>query len=311
MKFRYLVSTFLFILMGSNLNANSQLSLKPNYKERSLKNTSLAFEFGKDSLELEKTTRYEITSEDAKPPMFVDNRLMDFSAVQVFGTAAPGSGAIIARKNDDYYVLTAKHVIGEILKGDEIEIMTIDGNYHSAELLKIDEKIDAALIKFRSNRKYYPAFFDPNTKAISGQKSVVIGYALASKEAKVGSLRKSKGSVLTVITDNTDGYDILYNNATNVGMSGGPLYANSPKGFLDRNGGTGGSCGWFIVPPLIGLHGRAESYRSGGKSGANMGLSIHTLLNSFQNVFISEGIKSLPKEEDTSLYKDGCPLFPR
>ena len=115
----------------------------------------------------------------------VENRLMDFSAVQVFGTAAPGSGAIIARKNDDYYVLTAKHVIGEILKGDEIEIMTIDGNYHSAELLKIDEKIDAALIKFRSNRKYYPAFFDPNTKAISGQKSVVIGYALASKETKV------------------------------------------------------------------------------------------------------------------------------
>ena len=56
---------------------------------------------------------------------------------------------------------------------------------------------------------------------------------------------------MTVIKDNIDGYDILYNNATNVGMSGGPLYANMPKDFLNRNGGNGGSCGWLIIPKVL------------------------------------------------------------
>ena len=227
--------------------------------------STIVFEFGSESLNSEEVIRSQVTANDVQPPMLVENRLMDFSAVQVYGTAAPGSGVIIARKNNYYYVLTAKHVIGKIFKGDEIGIMTIDGSYHLAELIKVDEKIDAALIKFKSPNKYYPAFFDPETRAISGQQSVVIGYALASKETKVGSLRKSKGSILTVIKDNIDGYDILYNNATNVGMSGGPLYANMPKDFLDRNGGNGGSCGWLIIPPLIGIHGRAESYVGGGK----------------------------------------------
>lgn len=311
-KLKFLVALFTLLLLQSNLQAGSQLTGETKFKDKKINNSStIVFEFGSDSLDSEEVIRSQVTAEDVKPPMLVENRLMDFSAVQVYGTAAPGSGVIIAKKNNYYYVLTAKHVIGKILKGDEIEIMTIDGIYHLADLIKVDEKIDAALIKFKSKNKYYPAFFDPKTRAISGQKSVVIGYALASKETKVGSLRKSKGSILTVIKDNIDGYDILYNNATNVGMSGGPLYANMPKDFLNRNGGNGGSCGWLIIPPLIGLHGRAESYVSGGKSGANMGLSIHTVLNSFKNEFINEGVKKLPMEEETLLFKDGCPLFPR
>ena len=47
---------------------------------------------------------------------------------------------------------------------------------------------------------------------------------MASKEAKRGSLRNSSGRVITVIDGNKDGYDLLYDAATNVGMSGGGIY---------------------------------------------------------------------------------------
>ena len=103
----------------------------------------------------------------------------------------------------------------------------------------------------------------------------------------------------------------MYSNPTNLGMSGGPVYATMPTGFLERNDGNGGSCGWLVIPPLIGIHGRAEAYAFGGKSGANMGIPIHRILKNFQNDFLNEGIKKLPKEEETKLYNEGCPLFNR
>ena len=80
---------------------------------------------------------------------------------------------------------------------------------------------------------------------------------------------------------------------------------------FERNDGNGGSCGWLVIPPLIGIHGRAEAYAYGGKSGANMGIPIHRILKNFQNDFLNEGIKKLPKEEETKLYIEGCPLFNR
>ena len=45
--------------------------------------------------------------------------------------------------------------------------------------------------KFQSNKKYYPAFFDPNTNATVGQKIVLMGYALPSDQVSATNLRKS------------------------------------------------------------------------------------------------------------------------
>ena len=68
-------------------------------------------------------------------------------------------------------------------------------------------------------------------------------------------------------------------------------------------------CRGFGPSVLIGIHGRAESYRAGGKSGASMGMNIHTLLSKFGSTLVSEGITSLPKERETLLWKEGCPLY--
>ena len=306
-------------------------------------NLLAGYQLGGEEKVEEKELRTKLTLDDFGYPMLFNNDIYDFFTVAVYGTAAPGSGVIIAQKGNNYYVLTANHVVGAILKGDEIEVQTLDGEYHTAELLQFDEKIDGALIKFSSKKRYYQAFIHPKAIPSMGMPILTEGYALASKEAKERSLRRSIGSVVTVIEDNTDGYNIFYDAATNVGMSGGGVFTHWSKG-------DGWSYGWikksrndlsetyeeckksekkesclsrfnsalidshpclgFSTPILIGIHGRAESYSAGGKSGASMGISIHTLLAKFGKTLAKEGVTSLPDERETLIWKDGCPLYP-
>ena len=271
-------------------------------------NVLAGYQLGGEVKEKEKIKRVNLTIKDFKYPMLFNNKIIDYLTVAVYGTAAPGTGVIIAKNNNSYYVLTANHVVGEILKGDEIEVQTLDGEYHSAELLISSEKIDGALIKFTSKNKYYQAYIDPNIYPETGMYIETQGYALASKEAKKGSLRKSNGSIITVIEENTDGYDIFYGAATNVGMSGGGVFTDYGQTTVEFN-----SDGWktctFSTPILVGIHGRAESYRAGGKSGASMGVSVHTMLKEFGGALVKEGVTSLPDELDTLIYKDGCPIY--
>ena len=271
------------------------------------------YQFGGEQKLNKKKVRETLTIDDFSYPMAFNNEIYDFLTVAVYGTAAPGSGVIIARNENDYYVLTANHVVGEILQGDVIEVQTLDGEFHTAKLLQFDNAIDGALIKFSSSKSYYPAFIHPEVNPKTGMYILTTGYALASKEATRGSLRRSTGPIVTVIDENKDGYDLLYDAATNVGMSGGPIFSDlmqtniQGKGWDDNTGAH--PCFGFSTPILVGIHGRAESYRAGGKSGASMGISIHTLLSKFGQTLFEEGIKSLPDEEDTLIYVEGCPLY--
>ena len=259
----------------------------------------------------------ELKIDDVRPPIMVNNNIINYSTVQVFGVASPGSGVIIAKKNNQYFVLTAGHVVKGTGKNEYIEVMTPDGIYHESKILKISEKSDIALLSISSKNKYYPAFIDPKTFPKSAQLVTVIGYALATEEAREGTRRKSAGEVLTTINQPKDGYDFMYNNATNRGMSGGPVFAKFREGMFNDLSTWApddldpGDCQakHFFVPPLLGIHGRGEGYHSGGKSGANLGISIHSALAEVAPVLQSQGITSLEKESKTQLFVEGCPLY--
>ncbi len=269
------------------------------------------YQLGVEEKTKEKKIREKLTIDDFNYPMLFNNNIYDFVTVAIYGTGAPGSGVIIAQKDNDYYVLTANHVIGEILKGDVIEVQTLDGKYHNAKLLKSDKEIDGALIKFTSKKTYYSAFIHPEVLPKTGMFILTTGYALASKEATRGSLRRSLGPIVTVIDDNKDGYDLLYDAATNVGMSGGGIFSDFGQTKIKGQGWEEGNkdCFGFSTPILVGIHGRAESYRAGGKSGASMGISVHTMLSKFGKILVDEGVTSLPSERETLIYKDGCPIY--
>lgn len=258
-----------------------------------------------------------ISIKDVSPPLMVRNGLTDYSVVRVLPPSAPGSGVIVAFKGNNYYALTAKHVIESMAASETLEVMTPDGEYHEALVVGTPEGVDVALLRFHSKNYYYPAFIDRNTIPANGQRTIVIGFALPTTEAREGTLRKSFGEVLTVIDNPVDGYSFMYSNATNRGISGGPVFAKHRNGMLENVKGWGpseiesGDCraDYFFVPPLLGLHGRGEAYTTGGKSGANLGISIHTALSALLPVFRKEGITSLPTEAKTRLYIDGCPLY--
>tara|TARA_Y100000589_G_scaffold290763_1_gene293678 strand:+ start:1308 stop:2312 length:1005 start_codon:yes stop_codon:yes gene_type:complete len=303
------------------------------------------YRFGEEQKINSKKIREKLTIDDFRYPMLFNNDIYDFVTVAVFGTGAPGSGVIIAQKGVNYYVLTTNHVVGKILKGDEIGVQTLDGTYHTAQLLDFDEKIDGALIKFTSEKTYYKAFIHADVLPRTGMYILTEGYALASEEAKKASLRRSLGPIVTVIENNTDGYDLFYDAATNVGMSGGGVFSDfgqtkikgkgwskdwlpiiigpneETKDRFKKNGWKFSEsqqkqknkqthpCYAFSTPILVGIHGKSESYKAGGKSGASMGISINSLLERFGNTLFKEGIIELPDENETLIWKDGCPIY--
>ncbi len=281
-----------------------------------------------------------------KYPMQFSNNIYDYLTVKVLSPASSGSGVIIAQNNNIYFVLTANHVIGKLFEGDEISITTLDGEVHIAKLLQSDPNFDGALLKFSSEKTYYSAFIHPEVEPYKGMYVLTQGYALANKDAVEGSLRRSTGSVITVIENNKEGYDLFYEGTTNVGMSGGGIYTHPMQ--TSKYKGKGWTYSWiknkrkdlnenmlrayeeckesnkesclasfvehpcygFSTPILVGIHGRSESYEYGGKSGASMGISIHKIIKKFGDTLISNGVFSLPKEEDTLIWKDGCPIYP-
>jgi len=248
--------------------------------------------------------------------MAYNNDIPDYHIVEVVGPAAPGSGVIIARNGKDYFLITAKHVVAQVGRGDEIDIITLDGVMHKAAILKVSSKLDAAIIKFSSAKDYYPAFISEKEFPKQGKGISVHGIALKNEHVTIKSLRSSIGGVTAIIPGNRDGYEILYNAVTNVGMSGGGLftYPNITEGNVEgwkyNNMGKliHPTCEYFQTPVLVGIHGRSEGYIAGGKSGINMGISIHSIMQDLSPALIAEGIKTLPKETETQIWKDGCPL---
>ena len=300
MKFRLsrkrFIDTFLTILFSSVLINYSKTNAEYNLKDL---NPNL-----KDAI------RIKLKEDDIRYPMNFNSDIGDFIVVKVFGLGSTGNGVLIAQKDNHYYLITAKHIVEEFFEGDDIEIQTIDGKYHLGKLLKKSRNFDSALIKFSSNRYYYPAHIRSDVIPYKGQAVELIGYSLPSNAVQKMSLRKTFGTITGVLDTNKDGYVVLYSNASNIGMSGGGVFTYPLDGAgLRQDGAKPGSCHGFLTPTLIAMHGRAEEYPSGGKSGVNLGISIHDLLFEFKSILLKEKIINLPQETKTKIWKDGCSVF--
>ena len=253
--------------------------------------------------------RTKLKEKDLRYPIHFNSDIGDYLVVKIFGNGSPGNGVLIAQKNNFYYIFTAGHVVDGILEGNAVDIQTLDGKNHVGELVRRSTKYDAALIKFKSNDYYYTAYIRPDFVPFKGLKVELIGYSLQSNAVKKISLRKTFGTITGVLDENKDGYVVLYSNASNIGMSGGAVLSYPLDGEGWKSIGRGNPCDAFITPVLVAIHGRAEEYYTGGKSGVNLGLSIHDLLNDFKSVFLRENIENLPGEIKTKIYQDGCPLY--
>ena len=179
-----------------------------------------------------------------------------------------GSGVIINKKNNTYYVLTAKHVIEEMNIQEDITISTSDDREHL--LLKNDiqylPEIDLAIVKFISNNNYRLATIGKTVEAKEGSKTYVSGFPNPSIAIPRPVFNFTEGKV----TSNNEkslllGYSLIYDNNTLSGMSGGSV--------LNEQG------------HLIAIHGLADKLDTEAtqredvvvKTGFNLGIPIDIL----------------------------------
>jgi len=90
-----------------------------------------------------------------------------------------GSGIIVRRDGDTYYVLTNNHVAGS---ADKITVRTYDGKQHTGSLVGKDERKDLALVKFSSSHDIAVATLGDSSALRVGDWAIAIGspYGLVS-----------------------------------------------------------------------------------------------------------------------------------
>jgi tetratricopeptide (TPR) repeat protein len=180
-------------------------------------------------------------------------------------TRSRGSGLILKKDGDTYYVLTAFHVVRGAGKytltapdGKEYQI-----NYKT---VKKGTNVDLAILQFTSSNTYKTAKIGNSDKSTLGTTSYVAGFPAPTAAFPVSALRFLEGKITANASIQVDdGYTLVYSNSTLGGMSGGPVFNEQGE--------------------VIAVHGRAETVSDGNKdnpkpisSGNNLGIPINTFL---------------------------------
>ncbi|NJN39560.1 MAG: trypsin-like peptidase domain-containing protein [Acaryochloridaceae cyanobacterium CSU_3_4] len=171
----------------------------------------------------------------------------------------PGSGVVIAKTGNTYYVLTAKHVVAT---ADEYEIIASDGKRYTLDYRQVKSfpGIDLAVVQFQSNQNYAIARLGNSDQIKQGANVYVSGWPLPGTAITKSTHLVTEGKVAGLQKGESEGYELLYGNSTAPGMSGGPVFNTEGQ--------------------VIGIHGRAEGNQTSGKVGINLGIPINLFLRS-------------------------------
>lgn len=140
-----------------------------------------------------------------------------------------GSGALVAKQGNTYYVLTAGHVAR---RKKDLKIVTPDGQQYSVNTstIKTWEGTDLALLQFTSNQSYQVATL-ADYDLENEDRIVFVSGMTASQDATTqlnrqfsagllygGGIERAKDSRSFAF-----GYELVYTNSTDKGMSGSPV----------------------------------------------------------------------------------------
>ncbi|MDF5709079.1 MAG: trypsin-like peptidase domain-containing protein [Nostoc sp. S4] len=209
-----------------------------------------------------------------------------------------GSGVIIAKQGKTYSVLTAEHVVRSSQKCDRsvLEVITPDGKQHQIRVnddnLKTVPDTDLAMLQFTSEQNYqvatlanYNIVKDKNFIFVSGWLGLKPGTGETQRQLTTGNVASK--IFASIVAKNSlslsYGYELVYTNLTEQGMSGGPV--------LDTRG------------RVIGIHGTAELEKITDKTGQTrlitLGFSWGVPIRSFVRWAQSVGMAGTFKVENT------------
>ncbi|MDR2418632.1 MAG: Do family serine endopeptidase [Treponema sp.] len=176
-----------------------------------------------------------------------------------------GSGIIVRKDRDTYYVLTNYHVVEDVT---EITIKTDDGKEAPASLVGTDERKDLAMVSFKSNDSYPLAVLGDSDAVKVGDWAIAVGNPLSFMSSVTMGIISAVGR--------TDGpanniNDFIQTDASiNQGNSGGPL--------VNIRGEVIGINTWIV----------SNSSSSGGSIGIGFAIPINNTKRSIDE-FINTG----------------------
>ncbi len=197
--------------------------------------------------------------------------------VRIENSGGNGSGVIIAKEGNSYYVLTAKHVFQNPDTNQKFtnhQIVTYDQDRRNVTSTIVAEGVDLAVVKFTSNNNYPIAQLGEyeqnnndivfvggfpgrlNIKSPLWQWQLNPGFVSDREQGKLDTQSNQSFS---------SGYDLIYSSISYGGMSGGPVFD------------TAGN--------VIGIHGRAESTDLN-----SLGISIQTFTGLLNKLHVNSNL---------------------
>jgi tetratricopeptide (TPR) repeat protein len=196
-----------------------------------------------------------------------------------------GSGVLIKRSGNSYTVLTAYHVVKD---GKKYQIITPDKKINQINSVKRLPKADLAVVEFSSNNTYKFAKIGNSDRATASTTVYVTGFPVKRGGIPNPTLFFNKGQVQANGAAQGDGYNIIYDNDTLGGMSGGPV--------LNEQG------------EVVAIHGRADEQTinemSQTKIVTGLGITIYSALRQLSAVGVDVGVRppdvvaAAPKADD-------------
>ena len=140
-----------------------------------------------------------------------------------------GSGVVIGKKNNLYSLITARHVVDSSLL-EEIEILISENVYANASrIFDPFPNKDLVIIQFKHFGDIELAlmpYLDQTfwNKITSWPAIKVEGIANPSDAVPEPTRRKIYGTIINLLQEHIDGYNLIHNANTTVGMSGGAIF---------------------------------------------------------------------------------------
>lgn len=169
-----------------------------------------------------------------------------------------GSGVIFSKSGNNYFVLTANHVVAT---KESYMIVAPDGRKRfniDYSRVKRFKNLDLAILEFTSKDTYPLAQLGKSEDVNQGDIVFVSGWPAVVDAITKASHLVTEGRISGFQKGDADGYELLYTNSTAPGMSGGPVFDSSGR--------------------MVGIHGRAAGNPESGKVGINLGIPIHLFL---------------------------------